>query len=179
MRTQTEHSLPHFTEYFCSRFFRALRNLHMDIWVSVFSEFPWQDTASSTAYPRRIWRSQKFGVYCNNCMVSIKDPMWSSVFDRSKDLFQRKINFLKLRTSSLHAHPLLKRKTVESLCVWKLVLFGLTARRPCVRSLKSQAKKGSNTKDSQTVTHSSTNLARRCLTSVFGREPVFSTWYGR
>ena len=42
-----------------------------------------------------------------------------------------------------------------------------------------QLKNGSNTKDSQTVTHSSTNLARRCLTSVFGREPVFSTWYGR
>ena len=40
-------------------------------------------------------------------------------------------------------------------------------------------KNGSNTKDSQTVTHSSTNLARRCFTAVFGREPVFSTWYGR
>ena len=29
------------------------------------------------------------------------------------------------------------------------------------------------------VTHPSTNRARRCLTSVIGREPVFSTWYGR
>ena len=28
-------------------------------------------------------------------------------------------------------------------------------------------------------THPSTDRARRCLTSVIGREPVFSTWYGR
>ena len=32
---------------------------------------------------------------------------------------------------------------------------------------------------SQAVTHPSTNQARRCLTSVIGREPVCSTWYGR
>ena len=36
-----------------------------------------------------------------------------------------------------------------------------------------------STRYSQAVTHPSTNLARRCLTSVIGREPVFSTWYGR
>ena len=36
-----------------------------------------------------------------------------------------------------------------------------------------------NTWCSQAVTHLSTNHARRCLTSVIGREPVFSTWYGR
>ena len=35
------------------------------------------------------------------------------------------------------------------------------------------------TRYSQAVTHPSTNRARRCLTSVIGREPVFSTWYGR
>jgi hypothetical protein len=32
---------------------------------------------------------------------------------------------------------------------------------------------------SQAVTHPSTNQARRCLTSVIGRELVLSTWYGR
>ena len=32
---------------------------------------------------------------------------------------------------------------------------------------------------SQAVTHPSTDEARRCLTSVIGREPVLSAWYGR
>ena len=32
---------------------------------------------------------------------------------------------------------------------------------------------------SQAVTHPSTNQTQRCLTSVIGRELVFSTWYGR
>jgi hypothetical protein len=47
--------------------------------------------------------------------------------------------------------------------------------------LKSKRKKKIvyNTWCSQAVTHLSTNHARRCLTSVIGREPVFSTWYGR
>ena len=36
-----------------------------------------------------------------------------------------------------------------------------------------------NTRDSQAVTHPSTNRTRRCLTSVIRREPVYSTWYGR
>ena len=32
-----------------------------------------------------------------------------------------------------------------------------------------------STRYSQTVTHPSTNRTQRCLTSVIGREPVFST----
>ena len=44
---------------------------------------------------------------------------------------------------------------------------------------KGEKKKVYSTRYSQAVTHPSTNLARRCLTSVIGREPVFSTWYGR
>ena len=44
---------------------------------------------------------------------------------------------------------------------------------------KEKAKEASNTGYSQPVTHASTNPARRSLTSVIGREPVLSTWYGR
>jgi hypothetical protein len=39
--------------------------------------------------------------------------------------------------------------------------------------------KVNNTSDSQPVTHASTNKARRCLTSVIERVPVFPAWYGR
>ena len=39
--------------------------------------------------------------------------------------------------------------------------------------------KDNSTQCSQAVTHPSTNRAQRCLTSVIGRELVFSTWYGR
>ena len=39
--------------------------------------------------------------------------------------------------------------------------------------------KGYSTRYSQAVTHPSTNRARRCLTSVIGRERVYSAWYGR
>ena len=47
------------------------------------------------------------------------------------------------------------------------------------RKKKEKKEKVYSTRYSQAVTHPSTNLARRCLTSVIGREPVFSTWYGR
>ena len=36
-----------------------------------------------------------------------------------------------------------------------------------------------STQCSQAVTHPSTDLAQCCLTSVIGRELVYSTWYGR
>ena len=39
--------------------------------------------------------------------------------------------------------------------------------------------KAYDTRSSQAVPHPSTILARRCLTSVIGRERVFSSWYGR
>lgn len=42
-----------------------------------------------------------------------------------------------------------------------------------------EKEKGNGTRCSQAVTHPSTDRARRCLTSVIGREPVYSTWYGR
>ena len=41
------------------------------------------------------------------------------------------------------------------------------------------AKRAYDTAYSQAVTHPSTNAAQSCLTSVIGRELVFSTWYGR
>ena len=45
-----------------------------------------------------------------------------------------------------------------------------------VRKTKNEAY---NTGYSQAVTHPSTNPARQGLTSVIGREPVLSLWYGR
>ena len=39
--------------------------------------------------------------------------------------------------------------------------------------------KDNDTRGSQAVSHPSTNLAQHCLTSVIGRELVFSMWYGR
>ena len=42
-----------------------------------------------------------------------------------------------------------------------------------------EKKKAYNTCGSQAVTHPSTEQAQRCLTSVIGREQVYSAWYGR
>ena len=51
---------------------------------------------------------------------------------------------------------------------------------PGVEERAAAAKQNDNsTWCSQAVTHPSTNQAQRCLTSVIGRELVFSTWYGR
>ena len=46
-------------------------------------------------------------------------------------------------------------------------------------SVRKMSKNVYNTMYSQAVTHPSTNMAQCCLTSVIGRELVFSTWYGR
>jgi hypothetical protein len=43
----------------------------------------------------------------------------------------------------------------------------------------NKQKEAYDTAYSQAVTHPSTNAAQSCLTSVIGRELVFSTWYGR
>ena len=45
--------------------------------------------------------------------------------------------------------------------------------------IKTKIEKAYGTRSSQTVPHSSTILARRCLTSVIRRERVCSSWYGR
>ena len=49
-----------------------------------------------------------------------------------------------------------------------------------VYEIRSKEKgKAYDTGSSQAVPHPSTIPARRCLTSVIGRERVFSSWYGR
>ena len=42
-----------------------------------------------------------------------------------------------------------------------------------------QKEQKNNTRDSNVVPHRSTNLARKCLTSLSRREAVLSLWYGR
>ena len=49
----------------------------------------------------------------------------------------------------------------------------------CIETIKTKIEKAYGTRSSQTVPHSSTILARRCLTSVIGRERVYSSWCGR
>ena len=44
---------------------------------------------------------------------------------------------------------------------------------------EKEKKASSTPRDSQAVPHPSTNRALRCLTAEFGRDPVFSTRYGR
>ena len=53
------------------------------------------------------------------------------------------------------------------------------SRRRETNNEKKKRQKAYSTGYSQAVTHPSTNPAQRCLTSVIGREPVFSPWYGR
>lgn len=50
---------------------------------------------------------------------------------------------------------------------------------PQVLDKEKKKKNACSTGYSQAVTHPSTKPARRCLTSVIGREPVYSAWYGR
>ena len=45
--------------------------------------------------------------------------------------------------------------------------------------MEGEKNKAYNTCGSQAVTHPSTEQAQHCLTSVIGREPVYSAWYGR
>ena len=53
--------------------------------------------------------------------------------------------------------------------------------QPCKRPQPAlvQDQKAYGTRCSQAVPHPSTIPARRCLTSVIGRERVYSSWYGR
>ena len=53
------------------------------------------------------------------------------------------------------------------------------ARRISIDWAKGLKKEAYNTGYSQAVTHPSTNPALQGLTSVIGREPVLSLWYGR
>ena len=67
--------------------------------------------------------------------------------------------------------------------VYRVILIAITIckkRRKRERGKKKKKKKKAyNTCCSQAVTHPSTGQARRCLTSVIRREPVYSAWYGR
>ena len=49
----------------------------------------------------------------------------------------------------------------------------------CSLNRVRKTKRVYSTRYSHAVTHHATDRARRCLTSLIGRETVLSTWYGR
>ena len=63
------------------------------------------------------------------------------------------------------------------LCWGSLFLLPPEGRKGRNRMQKS--KDANSTQCSQAVSHPSTNRAQHCLTSVIGRELVYSMWYGR
>lgn len=69
----------------------------------------------------------------------------------------------------------LRRAPLKSISYVKS--FGCVTR--VIAQFQMCGEKAYDTAYSQAVTHPSTNAAQSCLTSVIGRELVFSTWYGR
>ena len=61
--------------------------------------------------------------------------------------------------------------------IWKFSRIRSASRRAQHGTTKKSS--ACSTSYSQAVTHPSTRLAQHCLTSVIGREPVHSVWYGR
>ena len=76
-----------------------------------------------------------------------------------------------------------KRKTILDGGPWPFMVDrSIVAKRDSVEVKEEQRGKKwqkNNTRDSNVVPHRSTNLARRCLTSLSRREAVLSSWYGR
>ena len=65
----------------------------------------------------------------------------------------------------------------RNLLIWSQTRYRCATGPPFLHSENQQ--NAYNTRDSQAVTHPSTNPARPGLTSVIRREPVLSRWYGR
>ena len=76
-----------------------------------------------------------------------------------------------LTATAFHSVSTIKR--VEKMSELALVL-NVIRRENCVR--RGEGGKAHATRCSQVITHPSTIRAQRCLTTVIGREPVFSTW---
>ncbi len=66
-----------------------------------------------------------------------------------------------------------KRFSNDEICIKLLIISSYKIERQKVK------KNANDTRCSQAVTHLSTNRAQWCLTSVIGRELVYSSWYGR
>ena len=82
-------------------------------------------------------------------------------------------------TPTLHAIVYLMKCRSQTCTHFRQEMNDKERRKNALRKARRQRKKNNSTRYSQAVTHPSTNRALRCLTSVFGREPVISTWYGR
>ena len=82
-----------------------------------------------------------------------------------------------VESNSDFTHPLSRTFPTDSVSNLEMIVLPLPGKfRP---QKEKKFEKAYDTGSSQAVPHPSTIPARRCLTSVIGRERVFSSWYGR
>src|SRR5258705_115428 len=114
---------------------------------------------------------------------SVRFLSYVEQFFRSYAVKKRAI--LKLRETFVKENAYSREKNIFEMFQSELFFFFLISNW-AYKPKRTQFNNGEGKKEkdakctrcSQAVTHLGTDLARRCLTSVIGREPVHSTWYG-
>src|SRR5258705_428374 len=114
---------------------------------------------------------------------SVRFLSYVEQFFRSYAVKKRAI--LKLRETFVKENAYSREKNIFEMFQSELFFFFLISNW-AFKPKRTQFNNGEGKKEkdakctrcSQAVTHPGTDRARRCLTSVIGREPVHSTWYG-